>query len=184
MVTFLMKLGVFQAAKMYFVEMNSTQELILLMKLQGNIKGLFIFNLVSYFFLVNYWGEGRSLGSLFCDFAVMTKSQKPMNLTQAIIRSFTQASYILMGASLVLSPLLLFPFFRKDKKAIADFLTDTQAIDLETSFNHHFETEFSGSEFYNTPLLEHLPVAENVLPFPGHENQELETEYEEEKQVA
>lgn len=179
-VTYLCMFAVMQAAKTYFHNLEPMQEAILLIQLQKNVGILFIFNFFSYLMLSNFWGNGRSLGCVLCDLAVVNENRTEITFEQAFKRTIVQCLYLAAIVSIVLIPLLIIPFFRKSKLSLSDSISKTHVIALEDSFDHHFETEFTDSEMYIMPLLEHLPVEDNVIPFPSQ--QEVGTT--DDKQVA
>lgn len=136
-----MSISAYQFITMYFPKLPPQESFGLFIIYQKLIFPLFFFNLFSYFLLVNYWGEGRSVGSIFSDFLVVTKEIEIMTFTQAFKRSAFQTLYLVSFATLVTSPLLLLPFIRKDHKGLACLFSGTRVFPIIDFYSIDNEVE-------------------------------------------
>lgn len=173
--TIFMYTTVINFVQFYFKDVTQLQTTYMIFSLYKSVAPVLVLNTFGYFFLVNYWGEGRSVGGFFCDLTASSNcNSKSMTFKQAFLRSTFQTAYLIGLASIVCIPLFLIPVFRKDNATIGDLLSKTTVINLDDSFDRHFTTEFSKNDFESVMLLEHLPVIENVLPFPDSTSESCE----------
>ncbi len=153
-------------ATTYFNNLSSNQLNKVLFSYLSLIGPLFLFNLFSYFLLTNYWGQGRSLGAVFCDIETRGKHFKEITFSSSITKSFIQTFYFITIFTGPFSLLLfLFPLLREDQRGLSSILSSTDFWEqgrLETTLPAIVKT--SENELDNVLTL---PTGPTILMEPG-----------------
>ena len=129
----------------------------------------------AYFFYVNYFMKGKSLGCIYFNFTVLNNNYQNLTFKESLARSGIQTLFLIAWNIIIYAPLLLLPLFRKDRKGMADLFSNSQCY-RDQFLSHPFPAPLALS-----------PPQEDQANTSGEEaeqTEQSEAEEREEKWVA